>query len=222
MAEKGLQSLCWACSRETKARACRTTIVSCTAAHASLKVWLCKHRVKLVGSQGLVGVFGHCGGNHKYHSSLGGLSSNYMNGSWRNCTQFVTSGNWKEKECDCQGTVCSVSRGETRQGSLSRKCCLTPGRMPAHRHSLPQGAALSPLVSLRIDSAFHVCRASQQGFRRREVCLSLQISAWFCGCSRYSIRILGQTTDNILYASLHVILVIKCLPNILLIIENYE
>lgn len=69
-----------------------------------------------------------------------------MNGSWKNCTQrrIVTSRNWKERKCDCQGTVCSgwgwgwgggagVMVGVVRQYSLTRKLLLTPGRMPAHK-----------------------------------------------------------------------------------------
>lgn len=56
--------------------------------------------------------------NHKYHSSLGKFSSNYMNGSWRNCTQCVTSGNCKERKCDCQGSPLSL-QGEGLGGALS-------------------------------------------------------------------------------------------------------
>lgn len=138
---------------------CWTTVLSFAAAHASLKVWLHTHRVKLVGSQGLVGVLGHCGGNHKYHSSLGGFSSNYMNRSWRSCTQFMTSGNWKEKKCDWQGTACSVSRGGD-QAVLplpemlphSRKDACTQTQPASRRCSFPTGFSENRLSFSRLQS----------------------------------------------------------------------
>lgn len=81
------------------------------------------------------------------------------------------------------------------------------------RRSLPQGAALSPLVSQTIQLFIGAEQVSKISGERNSV---LEYSAWFCGGRRHSTGTLG------FHASLHVILVIKCLANILLISENYE
>lgn len=151
---------------------------------------------------------------------------NRMNGSWGNCTQrlSVTSDNWKGRKYGCQGTVCSVSRGRDRavlhvQETPPPHCkedactqdvaCLQKLLFP--RWSLRELTWLfifAEQVSNVLGEGKSVCHYRfQHGF---VVAIGIPLGFWV------------ETTDNILLASLHIILVIKCLANILLIIENYE
>lgn len=168
MAENDLLWWCQTCSKETKAMIMLDHIVSFTATHDPLRMWLSKHGIKFSRQLGTA-VLWHCGRDLKYHSSLGRLSDNYMNGSWKNCPQrhVRTSGDWRGLG------VCLPPHsflGAWKEGAGSAPSPRNTSSLP--ERCLPWVAALYPLVSQRIDSAFHSCRVSQQGFQRgKSVCL---------------------------------------------------
>lgn len=165
MAEKDLLWWCRTCSKETKAMIVLDHIVSFTATRVPLRMWLSKRGIQFsrqLGTASLVTLW-------KRSEISQQPWETYMNESWKNCPQrhVMTSGDWRGLG------VClpqHIFLGAWKEGAGSapspRNTSSLPGRC------LPWVAALYHLVSQRIDSAFHSCRASQQGFQRgKSVCL---------------------------------------------------